>query len=185
MFPFFATYGLAVSKNLGEGRNVGLSAMFGKISLDISDLINNNQTTSSSNVDTRTLSASFSQVVPINNLTYSTLSFATTNTNSDAKAYKDLNGNDVVSSKNNMTYCTFGVQQNFVFESFLPNLNVQYNVSDESFNKSVEDKDYFRYGAGFNKILSKDTIFGLNFNKTYGQENISSETLSFNIVKNF
>lgn len=179
------TYGLIASKSLGEGKNIALSAVFGKISLDISDVINNTQSSSSSDVDTRTISGVFSQIVPINNLTYSNLSFAVNNTASDTRSYTDLRGNDISSSKNNMTYFTFGIQQNFVMRDFLPNINLQYNVSDESFSKSVDDKDYYRYGLGFNKVLTSDTIFGLNLNKTYGQENISSNTLSLNIIKNF
>jgi len=179
------TLGLAASKYIGSGRSINFSTLYGKTSIDSSEIISGSPASDSIDVNSWIFSGGLTQVIPQTFEGSMALSAMVTTINNKTQSYTNASGTAVGKSTYDISYLTVGAKQIWNTQGYTPYVSLQYNVSNETFTVQTGDKTYFRWGTGVNKDISKDMIVGLSFSKIFGKDYSSGDSLGFNLIKKF
>lgn len=179
------TLGLAASKYIGNGQSISFSALYGKTSIDSTEIISGTPTSDSIDVNSWIFSGGITQMFPKTFKGYLAVSAMLTNVSNTTKSYTNASGADVSKNKYDITYLTAGVKQTWNIQGYNPYVSLQYNVSNEAFVIQSGDKNYYRWGMGVSKDISKDMILGISFSKIFGKDYASGDSLGFNVIKKF
>lgn len=177
------TFGLAGSRNLGNGLFLNLAGIYSNIGIDSTDI---NSPINSYNANGSSYAASIGllKIVPTSKKSYASLSAKITATKNKTDDYTigllPINSNTV-----NKTYLSLKAKHAWIFPEFTPNINLQYNIANKEFNTNSGDKSYYRVGTGINKKLGKDLSFSLNYSQTLNRKYINSNKISASISKKF
>lgn len=179
------TLGLAASKYIGHGRNVSFSALYGKTTIDSSEIVSGNSASDSIDVNSWIFSGGLTQMFPKTFNGYMTINAMLTTIKNTTQSYTDASDNSVAKSKYDLTYLTVGGKQTWNIQGYSPYVSLQYNVSNEAFITQTGDKAYYRWGIGVTKDISNDMLVGLSFSKIFGKDYSSGDSLGFNLIKKF
>lgn len=179
------TLGIAASKAIGSGRSISFSALYGKTSIDSTEIISGTPSSDTIDVNSWIFSGGLTQMFPKTFNGYMTINAMLTTIKNTTQSYNDASGNSVAKSKYDLTYLTVGGKQTWNIQGYSPYVSLQYNVSNEAFTTQTGDKAYYRWGIGVTKDISNDMLVGLSFSKIFGKDYSSGDSLGFNLVKKF